>query len=826
MDAHAIAASNRVRNLRAFVAFAAAVAGVLTFLLPSGTDDAPALEWIALAVTVALAERTVLVIEFRKQAIAMTAGTAPLPLVAYLVSPRGALTIHLVGSTLAELSLGRPGPKTLVNLTARWIEAVVAIQLLVAMGAYGASDPTHWPAIVIALLVRGQVSAAVISLAIRIHDGKGDRHIFTGHVLEATTTIINASLGVLIVTLLVEEPWGFLPLLVLAALLLAALLAFQALIRQNRERALLHAFSASLATAVVEDELIPTLLHQATELLHAERAMLVVPATRRLVLVESTDPTTVVTLDDSHAAQQLHDRAVADMTNALHFDPVLDADVLAALGATEAMAVSFPVENGDCATMIVLDRRGDVRTFEPEDERLLATLAAHSGVSVQNGALVERLREEARIKEHMSLHDALTGLPNRTMFREILEAEMAASATVAVLVLDLDNFKDVNDTLGHQRGDELLCIIGERLSVTVGEDHLVARLGGDEFAVMIRGAELSGAFDVAHTIVDALRQSVTLADLPIDVVTSVGIVLAPEHSVDATTLLRYADIAMYIAKENRTVIEVYDPDRDDTSTDRLALMGELRVAIAERCLEVYFQPQLDLITSRVTGTEALVRWLHPRHGWIPPDRFIAIAERTGVIQDLTRLVLEKSLDENASWRRAGHDLTVSVNLSPRDLLTPGLVEDVGRMLRERHLPPESLCLELTEGAIMGDRMRSVSVLRRLRALGVGLAIDDFGQGQSSLAYLSQLPISEAKIDREFIMDLTPESEVIVRSVLMMGESFGFKVVAEGIENAAAADRLVELGCRFGQGYHFARPLPPFEFSAWLDKWLLEHAATV
>ena len=405
-------------------------------------------------------------------------------------------------------------------------------------------------------------------------------------------------------------------------------------------------------------------------------------------------------------------------------------------------------------------------------------------------------------------YDDLTGLPNRTLFRHQVEAALAAGDMEAVvLLLDVDHFKEVNDALGHELGDDLLRRVGERLAALC-EDQTVARLGGDEFAVLLpRGSEeLATAF--AARIHEALEQPFELGGFSLEVAASVGIAVFGEHGQDADALLQHADVAMYVAKGAHAGTAVYSAEQDTNDAERLALAGELRRALEQEELVVHYQPKADLQTGRIVGVEALVRWIHPERGFIPPDRFIGIAERTGLIKPLSRYVLRAAIDQCAAWAAEGLDLHVAVNLTIPDLLDLDLPDRIAALLADAGVPADRLELEVTESTILADPFRVRHVIDRLNELGIGLAIDDFGTGYSSLAYLKQLPVQTIKIDRSFVMDmLESESDAaIVRSTIDLARNLGLRVVAEGVETEAMWDALREQGCTLAQGYLISKPV--------------------
>ena len=433
--------------------------------------------------------------------------------------------------------------------------------------------------------------------------------------------------------------------------------------------------------------------------------------------------------------------------------------------------------------------------------------------------ITEIRRIEARVA-YLARHDVLTDLPNRLQLRERLEEAVASTRkgeNVAVLCLDLDRFKEINDTLGHEVGDTVLCDVGTRLTRKLRGKGMIARLGGDEFAIFLPGVTAGEALEEAEELLRGLDAPFATHELSIDVDASIGLALSPVHGTEAASLLQHADVAMYTAKQHHGGIEVYDPESDQHSRRRLALASELRVALEENQLEVHYQPVVRITDGSVVGAEALVRWKHTTHGWIPPDEFIPLAEHTSLIRPLTLFVLETALAQAASWRHSGQMLSVSVNLSARSLLDLSLPHDIARLLLESGVPASGLTLEITESSIMSDPGRTEAVLDRLHLLGIGLSIDDFGTGYSSLSYLKRLPVDQVKIDKSFVINMASDENdaAIVRSTVDLGHNLGLRVVAEGVEEQEAWDKLLAVGCDLAQGYLLSRPLPATAFVEWL-----------
>jgi diguanylate cyclase (GGDEF)-like protein len=424
----------------------------------------------------------------------------------------------------------------------------------------------------------------------------------------------------------------------------------------------------------------------------------------------------------------------------------------------------------------------------------------------------------------MATTDELTGLANRKSFSDRINAEIQAcqvtGESFTVLLLDVDRFKEINDTLGHQCGDVLLRQLGPRLADRVGPNGLVARFGGDEFGVLTgsRSDRPEDVDRVASELIACVQQPVTIDDISLEVGSSIGVVRYPDDGEDVETLLRRVDIAMYAAKEHRDAYRVYDADQDHHSPERLRLLGDFRRGLHADEIVVHYQPIVDLGSQQVSGAEALVRWQHPELGLLYPDKFLQSVEQTGLIGPLTRHVLNRSIAQCSLWRDAGLDFTVAVNLSVRNLIDPRLTEDVERMLRRHALPASALKLEITESMIMSDPERALATVEELSQLGVRLAVDDFGTGHSSLANLRRLPIDELKIDRSFVMPMLRDENdlIIVRSTITMAHGLGLKTVAEGVEDEPTLNELGDLGCDQVQGYHFSKPIPADAFLAWAD----------
>ena len=429
-------------------------------------------------------------------------------------------------------------------------------------------------------------------------------------------------------------------------------------------------------------------------------------------------------------------------------------------------------------------------------------------------------QREAQILR-LAFEDTLTGLPNRAMFidrlQQVLRQTRRSADPVTVMLLDLDRFKLINDSLGHPAGDQVLRDVASRLRDVLRESDTVARLGGDEFALLLPGSPPERVNQIVERVLRVLEAPILLEDQPVDVGASIGIATWPEDGDDADTLLRHADVAMYVAKRAGSGHARYDQRFEAAPQGQLSLLGELRRAVEQDELLLHYQPKVSLADGRVHRAEALVRWLHPERGMVPPGDFIPFAEQTGYIRQISRWVIGEGIRQAAQWHRQGLDIAVSINVAARDLMSSDLLAYVSDMLDRHGVPASQVCLEITESGVMEDPARALDTLARLHTKGLRLSIDDFGTGYSSLAYLKKLPVKELKIDRSFVMHLVDDADdaAIVRSTIELGHNMGLEVVAEGVEGQAEVDLLAQLGCDEAQGYFFSRPLPAAAFEEWL-----------
>lgn len=435
--------------------------------------------------------------------------------------------------------------------------------------------------------------------------------------------------------------------------------------------------------------------------------------------------------------------------------------------------------------------------------------------------------------EKLAMHDSLTNLPNRFCILQSLNSSIPDArrngTLFSVIMMDLDRFKDINDTLGHDCGDQLLIEVGKRLQTVLRPTDIIGRLGGDEFAILLRDTGEAGACNVARKILSGLEPSFYLADMAFSIGASLGIACYPQHGATDSALLKAADVAMYHAKHNKLGYYVYNPVADSNSPDKLSMMAELRDAINDNTLELYYQPKVDLGLQQIVGVEALLRWQHKERGFIPPDEFIPMAEQSGLIRRLTSWVISTALQQLERWHRQGIRLSMSINLSMHNLQDPDFPDELAGLFEQTYVPNHYVIFEITESVIMSNPDYVMDVLFKLGRMKVSFSIDDFGTGYSSLSTLKKLPVHELKVDKSFVMDMAddPDDEAIVHSIIDMARTLGLRVTAEGVESAAVTQQLLRLGCDEIQGYYISRPLPADQLEPIVQnlQWPVELART-
>jgi diguanylate cyclase (GGDEF)-like protein len=783
----------------------------------------PHLPWWVLALGYVATESFVLHIQVRREAHTISLSEMPLVLGLFFAAPLELVAGRLVASFLVYLVVRRsPMVKVVFNLALGLMETGVALALFHALAPDHGTGPVAWLAAYVGALGADALSAVAVGAVIALHDGRLDvRAVLRETVLQPAPAIAVTTALVAVSSLSASVGSASL-LLVFMFLMLMSFRAYASLAERHLNLERLYRFSQKVSSDPEIDDVMGNVLVEAKDLLRSERASAVFldPDGRLLArvrlgaddrLTRSEDPASA---DDAEIIRRVVEGGPMLIPRTSR-DPATSR-WLRSYGMREAVVVPLSDGSGTVGVLVVADRMGVIRTFEQDDVLLLETVANHAGVALRNGELIGRLRHDA-------LHDALTGLPNRAHLQRGLRLALEDTAAgrspgAAVMILDLDEFKAVNDTLGHQHGDALLVEVGARLTAAVGPDGTVARLGGDEFAVLVSGTtDEERVVSIGRRLLRAVQQPIALESLEVEVGASVGIAMAPAHATDAGALLKRADLAMYAAKSASRSLRMYEPDLDTVSPRRLTLVSELRSALLGGEIQVHVQPKARLASGEVEGVEALVRWEHPELGWIAPDEFVPVAERSGLIGLLTTRVLDASLAACARWREAGRDLGVAVNLSTRSLQDTELVDEVARLLQRHAVPAHLLTLEVTESSVMADPARAVAVLHQLKDLGVRLSVDDFGTGYSSLSYLQKLPVQEVKIDRSFIAALDGQSDnvAIVRAIIDLGRHLHLDVVAEGVEDEATWELLASMQCDVVQGWHLARPMPTADVLGWL-----------
>lgn len=833
-NANSAAARHRLTSLRVVgVSLVLIALGAGLWVFPEtreAVESGPGstrLDWWMVALLAGACEMVVLHIQVRREAHAISLSEIATVIGLFFATPTDFIVGRAVGTLLAFVLWRRQSlVKASFNGALFFAESALALLLFHSIRDTDTDlDPLAWLAATVATVAASLLASLAVTAVIALVDGEVHRRDFLiepvrGALTSAFVTVV-ALVGV---HALAQSPMAGGPLVVAMALLLYGYRAYSGLSEQHLSLERLYRFSHAVSSTPEVDEILTGVLQHAREVLRAEYA--------EVIFVSSDAEHQPLRVDTDGAGGRLRRTRLSEK------DANEDIWISVIRGGTpllmprggrvgrrflshrelrDAVLVPLRGDAGIVGTVMVGDRMGEVRSFDQDDVQLLMTVANHASMALQNGRLVDRLRHDA-------LHDGLTGLPNRTMLnQEMVEAlgdvRADRSPGLAVMIMDLVGFKQVNDTFGHQLGDLLLQEIGQRMADVLAGRGLLARLGGDEFAAVLpRVDTVPEALDIAAHVQEAMQRPVGIEGVDVEVGVSIGVAVAPLHGLDGHTLMKRADAAMYDAKNSGSGLHIYEAGLDVTdSPERLALTAELRTGISSGQLEVYVQPQASLRTGRVLGVEALVRWRHPRHGLLFPDSFIPLAERSGLIRQLTDEVLEQALGAAGRWRRDGIRLTMSVNLSARSNFSDELVEGVESLLRRHGVPAEALILEITESSVIKDPARTGEVLDRLHALGVGLSLDDFGTGYSSMSYLRQLPVQEVKIDKSFVMAMltSPEDAAIVRSVVDLGNNLSLVVVAEGVEDQATWAELERLGCENMQGFYLAAPMPLSDFEEWL-----------
>jgi diguanylate cyclase (GGDEF)-like protein len=781
------------------------------------------LAWFpVLLVMFCLTEGFAIHVRVRRGGHAMSVTEIPMVLALAVLSPFLAVVARTVGGTAGLAVLRRQrGRKLAFNIALISLQATVAIVVYGALArpGEGVAGPRAWLAAYAAMLTADLLAIILVTAVISLHDDPSEWRRLPSAMRGLVLVVVATSIALISAITVESNPWAV---TLLAVLYCVVHLGYRGYVRQSQGNAQvenLYAFTSALDGSLDTGQLTRVILNQVRDELRSSNVELILPP-------GETEPGVRIRVSGHGQLDEspIHGSALAEWwTPATTGEPVLlpGGDPSRFDGPADGMAVPVPVGDGVTAVLLVTESLPDIPTFTEEHLRLLQAMANHASVSLANARLVDRLRQEAIEKEHLALHDPLTDLPNRRHLYRLLNAALApethTSAYTAVMMMDLDRFKEINDALGHDTGDALLRKVGERLQRRLHGRGAVARLGGDEFAMLVAVASPEDAATVGHELVRDLERPVHVGHLTLHPRASIGIALAPDHGQDSGTLLRRADVAMYAAKQARAGVRIYRATDDQNTPQRLALIGDLRDAIERRETLVVFQPKVDPTTGAVIGAEALSRWFHPEHGFIAPELFVSLAEHSGLIRPLTLHVLDLSLRNCAAWHQAGHRIHVAVNLSPNTLLDDTLPDVILRLLAQNDVPATALTLEITESTLMADPDGSVVTLNRLRSLGIKISIDDFGTGYSSMGRLRELPIDEVKIDKSFVQNAAHDhrDRALIRSTVELGHALDLHVVAEGVEDEETYAFLARTGCDIVQGYYISKPLPADQFAVWL-----------
>jgi diguanylate cyclase (GGDEF)-like protein len=805
----------------AAVGAAASLGQVLAVRAPGLRDPEGGVGWLAcVAVGFTLAELLVVHVRVGRDAHALSFSEVPLVVGLVFLPPEQLLLARLAGS-LPAFALRRRTVPVKITFNVAWQVLEVAVAVLVWGAVLGAGEPfgpRGWAATAAAVVATSLLGSALVSAAIALH-GNGSSRLREAVTIGLVMDLVNASLATAVVLLLAagrQAAW----LVVVILLVLAFAYRSHERLRQRTEALeRLNRFTAHVGNQQDVEGVVTSALAQVRDAVEAGIVVLQLhddPASPTAVWTMRGD--TVVGPDSTEPS------LVSAVAPWLGAEPMLvprdrrsrvpRSPVLRAAQVRDLLVVPLTRDGVRVGALLAANRIGDLDTFTRVDLLELESLANHAGVALDNTRRADLLRTQVAERAYQALHDELTGLFNRRGFLEALGAVDKA----AVLMLDLDRFKEINDTLGHHAGDRLLNLAAERIRTVAPEGCALARVGGDEFAALLPGADEACARAIAGSLRSALAQPFPLDGLSVAVDASIGIEVTLRRDVPGT-LLRHADVAMYVAKAARSGVEVYRPELDRSNPERLTMLTDLRDALASGGLTVAYQPKVRLGDGAVCGMEALVRWQHPRLGFISPEDFVPLAEHSGLINELTSFVLGEALGQCETWRQDGPSLGVAVNLSPRTLLDPAFPELVARALARVAVSSGDLTLEITEGSLMTEPEAAIEVMHRIRDLGVQLSIDDMGTGYSSLAYLQRLPVDEVKIDRSFLDTFAdPASEAVVSAVIDLGHRLDRTVVAEGVEDEITWERLRRLGCDLAQGYWISRPMPAAAVRPWLASW--------
>jgi diguanylate cyclase (GGDEF)-like protein len=822
-------AAHRILLFVVLLSVAAATIYALALVGRTPPFTASALPWPMLAAGFAVAEMKVVAVHFRRESHSFSLSEFPAVIGLFFLTPMDYLLALLVGSGLALVVAERQAPAKLAfNLASFALSGVVALAVfheIVTLDA--ALEPIDWAAAFSASLASTVVGALTTATVITISGG-APQYEKLPEMLQfgGIVAIANTSLALLAVSLFLVSPLSLILLVVPLATVFVAYGAYVSEREKHERLELLYQSSRILQHSPELDSSLVALLDHARNMFRAEWAQIILyprkESDEALRTISRHDADAVVMEPVADLEHDAIEQRVRKEERAFLYIPLPTHRMMGLI--RQAMVSPLRGESELLGSMVIANRLTEATAFTAEDLKLLETLANQSATALENGQLEQSLAELSRLKEQLryqAYHDPLTNLGNRSLFVERVDERLAKPGNgkvPVVLFLDLDDFKVVNDTLGHAAGDRLLAAAADRIRSCVRADDVAARLGGDEFAVLIDDQpDLSRAIGVANRIIESVRLPFPIENQEMSVTASIGIAAAKSEMTAADELLRNADVAMYIAKANgKGRSAVFEPTMHAAIVARHALSAELSRGVGKSEFEVFYQPILALQTGALAGVEALVRWRHPTRGLVGPDEFIPLAEENGTILALGRWVLYEACRQVATWTdgRRTQPLTLTVNVAAAQLREPGFMDDVDGILNVTKLAPSQLVLEMTETAMFHDTSTTIARLQDLRARGIRIAIDDFGTGYSSLGYLRRFPVDILKIAREFVDDDSAEW-AFPAAIIALGRTLNLRIVAEGIEEEWQLERLRTLGCELGQGYYFARPTDAAGFEAYV-----------
>ncbi|PWR11498.1 diguanylate cyclase [Micromonospora acroterricola] len=742
----------------------------------------------------------------------------PLVLAFFFLPPLMVVMAYTLSTLISHLRYRFGVAKLAFNVANASAAASLAGLVLLALPPVDGVGPRTWGVLFVSVsTILVSTLAGVAGVIAIMHGWQAAVGVLRNALPPLLTSGVNIVVGLVVLIAVRSTWWSAVLIVVLAVALAKVYRSYEQFFRQHRTLGDMYELTKAMTANGQSGNLADVLLGRIRALMQAEYATLWLPAQGRhpeVMLTARVDdaglldtsPTPVVVREEARRQR----RSLA-MGVRLGDEESLRPS-LRSTGVKDIIVVPLYSGQAVIGTLEVVNRLSDVGHFTPGDIPVFETVAAHAAVALENSRLVDRLRHDA-------YHDALTTLPNRRRIAAALDESVkirTPGEVVAALLFDVDGLRQVNESLGHAAGDKVLAEVAKRLRASAPSSALVGRVGGDEFLVTLRLESADAALQLAGQLRDQIRDEMVFDALTLDVNTAVGVAVHPDHGSDAATLLLRVDLAATAAKSVPGSVQLFNPALESRSLRRLGLAGDLRRALDQDELEVYFQPKVTLRDRHLVGVECLARWEHPTHGTVAPEDFVAVAEHTGQLSRLTEVVLREGLRRSRDWAQADQPLSIAVNLAARTLTDEHFPDRVHELLTEYGVPAQRLTLEITEAGVLDGTDRPIPTLRRLRDLGVRLSVDDFGTGDSSLAHLRRLPVHEVKVDRSFVQGMAtdPGDLAIVNAVVTLSQQFGLAVVAEGVESELTLELLQDIGCEIGQGFLFSRPLPYERLAAW------------